>query len=55
MFTNLDFIHTRICNGFLNENNHQEYSVLLITVNLQKNGYKMVYLFVFHFLDLNFF
>jgi hypothetical protein len=28
----LDFIHTRICYGFLNENNHQGYSVLLVTV-----------------------
>jgi hypothetical protein len=34
MFTNLDFIYTRICYGFLNENNHQEYSVLLVTVAL---------------------
>jgi hypothetical protein len=34
MFTNLDFIHTRICYGFLNENNHQEYSVLLAAVSL---------------------
>jgi hypothetical protein len=32
MFTNLDFIHTRLYYGFLNENNHQEYSVLLVTV-----------------------
>jgi hypothetical protein len=32
MFTNLDFIHIRICYGFLNENNHQEYWVLLVTV-----------------------
>jgi hypothetical protein len=30
----LDFIHTRICYGFLNENNHQEYSVLLVAVSL---------------------
>jgi hypothetical protein len=27
-FINLDFIHTRICYGFLNESNHQEYLVL---------------------------
>jgi hypothetical protein len=33
MFTNLDFIHTGICYGILNENNHQEYSVLLVTVH----------------------
>jgi hypothetical protein len=33
MFINLDFIHTRICYGFLNENNQQEYSVLLMTVH----------------------
>jgi hypothetical protein len=33
MFTNLDFIHTRICYGFLNENDHQEYSVLFVTIN----------------------
>jgi hypothetical protein len=33
MFTNLDFIHTRICYGFLNENNHQEYSVLLVVLS----------------------
>jgi hypothetical protein len=32
MFINLDFIHTRICYGFLNENNHQDYSVLFVTV-----------------------
>jgi hypothetical protein len=32
IFTNLDFIYTRICYGFLNENNHEEYSVLLVTV-----------------------
>jgi hypothetical protein len=32
MFTDLDFIHARICFGFLNENNHQEYSVLLVAV-----------------------
>jgi hypothetical protein len=32
MFTNLDFIHTRICYGFLNESNHQEYSVLFVIV-----------------------
>jgi hypothetical protein len=32
MFTNLDLIHTRICYGFLNENNQQEYSVLLVAV-----------------------
>jgi hypothetical protein len=31
MLTNSDFIHTRICYGFLNENNHQEYLVLLVT------------------------
>jgi hypothetical protein len=30
IFTNLDFIHTRICYGFLNENKHQEYSILLV-------------------------
>jgi hypothetical protein len=29
----LDFIYTRICYGFLNENNQQEYSVLLMTVH----------------------
>jgi hypothetical protein len=34
MSTNLDFIYTRICYGFLNENNQQEYSVLLIIVCL---------------------
>jgi hypothetical protein len=32
MFSNLDFIHTRICYGFLNENNQQEYSILLVNV-----------------------
>jgi hypothetical protein len=32
MFTNLDFIHQRIYYGFLIENNHQEYSVLLVAV-----------------------
>jgi hypothetical protein len=32
MFIDLDFIYTRICYGFLNENNHQEYSVLFVTV-----------------------
>jgi hypothetical protein len=32
MFINLDFIYTRICYGFLNENNHQDYSVLFVTV-----------------------
>jgi hypothetical protein len=32
MFTNLDFIHTRICYGSLNESNHQEYSVLFVAV-----------------------
>jgi hypothetical protein len=31
MFTNLDFIHTRICYGFLNEN---KYSVLLVIVHV---------------------
>jgi hypothetical protein len=36
MFTNLDFIHTRICYGFLNENNHQEYSVLFVTVYIYR-------------------
>jgi hypothetical protein len=34
MFTNLDIIHTRISYGFLNENNHQEYLVLFVTVTL---------------------
>jgi hypothetical protein len=32
MFRNLKFIHTRICYGFLNENNHQEYSILFVIV-----------------------
>ena len=32
MFTNFDFIHTRLCYDFLNENNHHEYSVLFIVV-----------------------
>jgi hypothetical protein len=32
MFTNLDFIHTRICYGFLNEDNHQEYLILLVAI-----------------------
>jgi hypothetical protein len=33
MFTNLDFIHTRICYGFLNESNHQEYSVFFVVLD----------------------
>jgi hypothetical protein len=37
MFTNLDFIHTIICYGFLNENNHQEYLVLLVVVHKTKS------------------
>jgi hypothetical protein len=32
------FIHTRICYGFLNENNHQEYSVLFVTVMIDIRG-----------------
>ena len=32
MFTNFYFIHTRIYYDFLNENNHQEYSVLFVIV-----------------------
>ena len=28
IFTNVDFIHTKICYGFLNQNNHQECLVL---------------------------
>ena len=30
IFTNFDFIHTKICYGILNENKHQEYSVFLV-------------------------
>jgi hypothetical protein len=36
MFTNLDFIHTRVRYSFLNENNHQEYLVLLVVVSTRK-------------------
>jgi hypothetical protein len=51
MFTNLDFIHTRICYGFLNENNHQEYSVLLVIVyvyrlDFQYNNFLYVFFIV---------
>jgi hypothetical protein len=38
MFTKLDFIHTRICYGFLNENNHQEYLILLVALPISYWG-----------------
>jgi hypothetical protein len=39
MFTNLDLIHTRICYGILNENNRQEYSILLVAVYVMDSYY----------------
>ena len=33
MFTDLEFIHIRICYGFLNENNHHKYSILFVTID----------------------
>jgi hypothetical protein len=47
MFKNLDFIHTRICYGFLNENNHQEYSVLFVIVDLKYTTWPSVFILEF--------
>jgi hypothetical protein len=47
MFTNLDFIHTRICYGFLNESNHQEYSVLFVAISIRSHKKFMHFLLIF--------